>query len=47
MAAVLNNQFRAVKEKVQAVLEAAFRESDKYIQEYMKLKEAALAGELH
>jgi hypothetical protein len=47
MTAVLANEFRAVREKVQAVLEAAFRESDKYVQEYMKQKEAALAGDLH
>jgi hypothetical protein len=47
MSAVLSSELRAVREKVQAALEAAFRESDKYIQEYMKLKEAALAGELH
>lgn len=28
------------------MFEAAFKESDKYIQEYMKQKEAQLAGEL-
>jgi hypothetical protein len=28
------------------VFEAAFKESDKYIQEYMKKKEAELAGDL-
>ncbi len=47
MTAVLANEFRVVREKVQAVLEAAFKESDKYVQEYMKTKEATLAGEMH
>jgi hypothetical protein len=47
MAAVLASEFRAVREKVQQVLETAFKESDKYVQEYMKQKEAVLAGELH
>ena len=46
MTAVLANELRGVREKVQAVLEAALKESDKYVQEYMKQKEAALAGEL-
>lgn len=47
MAAVLSNEFRGLREKVQQVLETAFKESDKYVQEYMKQKEAVLAGELH
>lgn len=46
MASTLNNEFRAIREKILQVFEAAFKESDKYIQEYMKAKEAQLAGEL-
>jgi hypothetical protein len=46
MTSVLNNEFRSIREKVMQVFEAAFKESDKYIQEYMKQKEAQLAGEL-
>lgn len=44
MAAVLSSELRTVREKVQQALEAAFKESDKYVQEYMKQKEAMLAG---
>ena len=46
MSSTLNNEFRAIREKILQVFEAAFKESDKYIHEYMKAKEAQLAGEL-
>lgn len=38
MSTLLTNELRTVREKVQQVLEAAFKESDKYVQEYMKQK---------
>lgn len=46
MAKILNSEFRAVREKIMQVFDAAFKESERYMKEYMAKKEAELAGEL-
>jgi ferritin len=39
MAKVLNSEFKAIRDKITQIFEAAFRESDKFIKDYMRLKE--------
>ena len=46
MAKTLNNEFRNLRERINSIFEAAFRESEAYIKEYMQKKEAELGGEL-
>lgn len=46
MSKILNNEFKQIREKINIIFENAFKESDKYIKEYMKQKEQQLAGEL-
>jgi hypothetical protein len=46
MSKILNNEFKQIREKISIIFENAFKESDKYIKEYMKQKEQQLAGEL-
>jgi hypothetical protein len=43
---MLTNELRTVREKILLILDSVFKESDRYIKEYMKRKEQQLAGDL-
>jgi replicative DNA helicase len=46
MMRVLATEFRNVKDKIHQVVEETFRESDRYIKEYIKVQEERLVGDL-
>jgi hypothetical protein len=46
MSKVLSNEFKAVRERILRVFEDAFKESEKYIKEYMAKKEQQMTAEL-
>jgi cell shape-determining protein MreC len=46
MGKVISNEFKALRERVLKVVDDAFKESEKYIREYMVRKEQQLTNEL-
>ena len=46
MFTVVNREFKAVKEQLYQIFENAFKESEKYIAEYIRAKEEQLAGDM-
>lgn len=43
---VISSEFKNLKERVYLILEESFKESERYIREYMKTQEEKLAAEL-
>lgn len=46
MGKVLSNEFRAMREKILQIFDTVFKESEKFIKDYMRQQESKLAGEL-
>jgi len=46
MTKVINGEFKNLREKIYHIVEEVFKDSEKYIQEYMKFQEDRLAGEV-
>ena len=46
MGKVISSEFKALRERVLKVVDDAFKESEKYIKEYMARKEQQLTSEL-
>ena len=42
----ISEEFKSLRERVLSIIEEGFKESEKYIREYMKTQEDRLAGEL-
>jgi hypothetical protein len=46
MGKALSNEFRSMREKILQLVEQVFRESDRFIRDYMRQQEGRLAGEM-
>ena len=46
MGKVLSAEFRGMKERVLQMVEAIFKESDKFIRDYMRQQEMKMAGDI-
>jgi molecular chaperone GrpE (heat shock protein) len=43
---IINDEFKNLRERVMFIIDESFKESEKYIREYMKTQEEKLAGDL-
>jgi|JI10StandDraft_1071094.scaffolds.fasta_scaffold575929_1 uncharacterized membrane protein YgaE (UPF0421/DUF939 family) len=46
MGKMLSSEFRAMREKILQIFDQVFKESEKFIKDYMKQQETKLAGDM-
>ena len=46
MGKALSNEFRAMRDKILQIFDSVFKESEKFIKDYMRQQEAKMAGDM-